>query len=73
MNDYWNFGGTITNKALAQKDYGYESVPTTSHTEIIGGKKYVVVSHYVGGKDFKKVFSDLAFRQVLTEMQNSAD
>lgn len=52
---------------------GRDDVPTTSHTEVIGGKKYVVVSHYVGNKDFKKIFSDLAFRQVLAEMQNSAN
>ena len=56
-----------------QNNNEYESVPTTSHTEIIGGKKYVVVSHYVGDKDFKKVLSDLAFRQVLADMQDSAD
>lgn len=46
---------------------------TTSHTEVIGGKKYIVVSHYVGNKDFKKVMSDLAFKQVLADMQSSAD
>lgn len=37
----------------------------------IGGRKYIVVSHYVGNKDFKKVFDDLAFSQVLVDMQNS--
>ncbi len=58
---------------MAQTDCGYENVPTTSHTEVIGGKKYVVVSHYAGDKDFKKVLSDLAFRQVLADMQNSAN
>jgi hypothetical protein len=47
--------------------------PTTTHTEIIGGKKYVVVSHYIGKKDFKEVFGDFAFRQVLAEMKNSVD
>ena len=52
---------------------GYENMPTTSHTETLGGKKYVVVSHYIGHKDFKKVFGDLAFRQVIAEMQNSAE
>ena len=46
---------------------------TTTHTEVIGGKKYIVVSHYVGNKDFKKVMSDLAFKQVLADMQNTAD
>lgn len=58
---------------MEQLNNGRDDVPTTSHTEVIGGKKYVVVSHYVGNKDFKKVFSDLAFRQVLAEMQNSAN
>lgn len=45
--------------------------PTTTHTEIIGGKKYIVISHYIGKKDFKEVFGDIAFKQVLTEMKNS--
>lgn len=56
---------------MAKKANGVGS--TTSHTEVIGGKKYIVVSHYVGNKDFKKVMSDLAFKQVLADMQNTAD
>ena len=27
--------------------------------------------HYIGKKDFKEVFGDIAFKQVLTEMKNS--
>ena len=48
-------------------------MPTTTNTETIGGKKYVVVSHYIGKKDFREVFVDIAFRQVLEEMKNSVD
>ena len=38
---------------------------------LYGGRKYIVVSHYVGNKDFKKVFDDLAFSQVLADMNDS--
>ena len=65
------YGGKFTNKAATQLNDERNGVPTTTHTEIIGGKKYVVVSHYIGKKDFREVFGDLAFRQVLAEMKNS--
>lgn len=41
-------------------------------TEVIGGKKYIVVSHYVGKKDFKKIICDHAFKQALAENKKSA-
>lgn len=65
------YGGKFTNKAAIQLNDERNGAPTTTHTEIIGGKKYVVVSHYIGKKDFKEVFGDIAFKQVLTEMKNS--
>ncbi len=37
--------------------------------EMIGGKKYIVVSHYVGKKDFKKIICDHAFKQALADKQ----
>ena len=49
----------------------FDSAPTSMSEYEIGGRKYIVVSHYVGNKDFKKVFDDLAFSQVLADMQNS--
>lgn len=49
----------------------FGSAPTSTSEYEIGGRKYIVVSHYVGNKDFKKVFDDLAFSQVLADMQNS--
>lgn len=42
---------------------------TTTRTEVIHGKKYIVVSHYVGKKDFKKIICDHAFKQALAEKQ----
>ena len=38
-------------------------------TEVIRGKKYIVVSHYVGKKDFKKIICDHAFKQALADKQ----
>lgn len=46
--------------------------PTTTRTQKINGKKYIVVSHYAGTKDFKKVLCALAFRQACAEMKESA-
>lgn len=50
----------------------FGSAPTSASEYEIGGRKYIVTSHYVGNKDFKKVFGELAFNQVLADMQNSA-
>lgn len=44
----------------------------TSRTEVLGGKKYVVVSHYVGKKDFKKIICNHAFKQAIAENKKSA-
>lgn len=44
----------------------------TARTEVIGGKKYLVVSHYVGKKDFKKIICNHAFKQALAEDKKSA-
>lgn len=45
---------------------------TTTRVEVIHGKKYIVVSHYIGEKDFKKIICDHAFRQALAENNRSA-
>ena len=58
------------NKELAPLNDEFGSAPTSTKQCEVGGKKYVVVSHYVGNKDFKKVFCDLAYRQVLADMLN---
>ena len=45
----------------------------TVREELIGGKKYIVVSHYAGKKDFKKIICDYAFRQTLAETDHPTD
>ncbi len=45
---------------------------TTTRVEIIYGKKYIVVSHYAGKKDFRKIICDYAFKQTLAEINRSA-
>ena len=51
----------------------FGSAPTTTSEYEIRGKKYIVTSHYVGNKNFKELFGELTFRQVLADMRNSAD
>lgn len=45
----------------------------TFREEVIGGKKYIVVSHYAGKKDFKKIICDHAFRQTIAETDHPTD
>ena len=45
----------------------------TVREELIGGKRYIVVSHYAGNKDFKKIICDHAFRQTLAETDHPTD
>ena len=44
----------------------------TTRTEAIHSKKYIVVSHYTGKKNFKKLILDHAFQQALAEDKKSA-
>ena len=71
----WNFVlvfaaiGEVTLKTtMQQNSQKYESV----RTEVIGGKRYIVISHYVGKKDFKKIVGDHAFQQAIAENKKSA-
>ncbi len=61
----------IGNKEKMQQDCS-EHGNTTTRVEIIYGKKYIVVSHYAGKKDFRKIICDYAFKQALAEIDQSA-
>lgn len=50
----------------------YYDLPSTTRVEIVSGKKYIVVSHYAGKKNFKKLILDHAFKQAFAEMNKSA-
>lgn len=45
---------------------------TTTRVEVVCGKKFIVVSHYAGKKDFRKIICDHAFKQALAENKQSA-
>lgn len=59
----------VHEKFLQQDSSGHG---TTTRTEVICGKQYIVVSHYTGKKDFKKIICDYAFKQALAEIKQSA-
>ena len=44
----------------------------TTRVEVIYGKKYIVVSHYAGKKNYRKIICDHAFKQALAENKQSA-
>jgi len=50
----------------------YHDFPSTTRVETVSGKKYIVVSHYTGKKNFKKLILDHAFKQAFAEMNKSA-
>ena len=45
----------------------------TVREEFKDGKRYIVVSHYAGNKDFKKIICEHAFRQTLAETDHPTD
>ncbi len=56
--------------SLAEMREEYMSMPITANTIEIDGVLYIVVSHYVGGKDIDAVVRDLAERQAYEDMKN---
>lgn len=61
----------IDNRKKMQQDC-LEHGNTTTRVEVVYGKKYIVVSHYAGKKNFKKIICDYAFKQALAEKNQSA-
>lgn len=56
---------------MSQREKYYD-FPSSTRVEIVSGKKYIVVSHYVGKKDFKKIVCDHAFKQALADNKKLA-
>ncbi len=50
----------------------YPNAPFTSRITEISGKKYKVISHYVGNKDINKVIHDLAIKEAYADMEITA-
>lgn len=48
------------------------SAPTSMREYEIGGKKYTVVSHYVGKKNVDNVLREIAVKRAYSDMENPA-
>ena len=46
------------------------SAPTSMREYEIGGKKYTVVSHYVGKKNVDNVLREIAVKRAYSDMEN---
>ena len=66
------------NKRLDIFEYAeqHKDCPEYTNEYEIGGRKYIVHSHFVGKKDIDKVLSDIAVNRALSEVlykNNNAD
>lgn len=48
----------------------FSAYPTRVSEYEIGGKKYVVHSHFIGNKDINNVISEIAFHRAMSETLN---
>ena len=58
------------NNATTGAEHG--SAPTSMREYEIGGKKYTVVSHYVGKKNVDNVLREIAVKRAYSDMENPA-
>ena len=57
---------------MQQLSVEHGSAPTTMREYEIGGKKYTVVSHYVGKKNVDNVLREIAVKRAYSDMENPA-
>ena len=57
---------------MQQLSVEHGSAPTSMREYEIGGKKYTVVSHYVGKKNVDNVLREIAVRRAYSDMENPA-
>ena len=57
----------MKNMTLAELNEKCKDCPVRRSEYEIGGKKYIVTSHFVGNKDLDKVLYDIAFRRACEE------
>lgn len=57
---------------MQQLSAEHGSAPTSMREYKIGGKKYTVVSHYVGKKNVDNVLREIAVKRAYSDMENSA-
>ena len=57
---------------MQQRSVEHGSAPTSMRENEIGGKKYTVVSHYVGKKNVDNVLREIAVKRAYSDMENPA-
>ena len=57
---------------MKQLSVEHGSAPTSMREYEIGGKKYTVVSHYVGKKNVDNVLREIAVKRAYSDMENPA-
>lgn len=57
---------------MQQLSAEHGSAPTSMREYEIGGKKYTVVSHYVGKKNVDNVLREIAVKRAYFDMENPA-
>lgn len=57
---------------MQQLSAEHGSAPTSMREYEIGGKKYTVVSHYVGKKNVDNVLRKIAVKRAYSDMENLA-
>lgn len=57
---------------MQQLSAEHGSAPTSMRKYEIGGKKYTVVSHYVGKKNVDNVLREIAVKRAYSDMENPA-
>ncbi len=57
---------------MQQLSAEHSSAPTSMREYEIGGKKYTVVSHYVGKKNVDNVLREIAVKRAYSDMENPA-
>lgn len=55
---------------MQQLSAEHGSAPTSIREYEVGGKKYTVVSHYVGKKNVDNVLREIAVKRAYSDMEN---
>lgn len=55
---------------MQQLSAEHGSAPTSTGEYEVGGKKYTVVSHYVGKKNVDNVLREIAVKRAYSDMEN---
>ena len=62
---------TATKPTMYELNERYKDSPVRTNEYEIGGKKFIVHSHFIGSKDIDKVISEIAFNRALNESLNT--